>query len=95
VDSIREITMQENDTRWLSSEYADILSNEQNIRKEAKFRVKSLDYLIRIISDLFISHKKLQGFDARSKLAELKTIILSSNFDKLVAAFLENNKKEN
>ena len=93
VDSIREITMQENDTRWLSSEYADIVSNEQSIRKEAQFRVKSLDYLIRIISDLFINHKKLQGFDARSKLAELKTIILSSNFDNLVAVFLENNRK--
>ena len=93
LDSIREMSMQETDARWLSAEYADILKDEQCIRKEAEFRAKSIEYLTRLISDLFVNYKKLQGVDVRSRLAELKGVIVASNFDKLVAAFLQNDQQ--
>jgi Bardet-Biedl syndrome 7 protein len=98
LDSIREMSMQETDNPnarccWLSAEYADILKNEQCIRKEAASRAKTIEYLTRLISDLFVNYKRLQGIDARSRLPDLKGVIVASNFDNLVAAFLQNDQQ--
>lgn len=93
LDAIREVTVQERDALWLSAEYADIMRNEQAIRKEEQRRAKALEYLTRTVSDLFVSHNKLQGVDARNRLADLQGMLLSSSFDRLVAFFQDASRR--
>ena len=95
VDSIQEITMQESDTSWLPSEYKDILVNQELIRKEFKLRLKSLEYLSGIITDLYVDWNRLNGKDAKKNLPHVQELILSGDFNALVQAFIPSSTKSN
>lgn len=89
IDAVQEISMQDqSSSSWLSPEYADILGNQERIRKEFKLRAKSLEYLSGIITDLFVDWNRLRGQDVRTKIAALHQVLLSNNIDQVVETIL-------
>lgn len=88
VDAVQEIAMNENSTDWLSSEYVEILNDQETIRKEFKNRDKSLEYLSGIITDLYVDWNKLQGVDVKNRIPALQKLILAGNSAELVKAFM-------
>lgn len=90
VDAIHELSLQESNPMWLSSEYRDILAQQETIRREFKSRTRALEYLCGIITDLFVDWNRIQGnSDVRRKLPQLQQLIVSSNVQSLVKYFLE------
>ena len=53
---------------WLPEEYQDILRDQESIRSEHKMRVKSMDYLVGILTDLYVDYYRIQGVDVKHKL---------------------------
>eukprot|EP01038_Epipyxis_sp_PR26KG_P007245 gene7245-9877_t len=93
VDAIQEIAMMKEtadhkNSNWLSTEYNDILLEQETIRKEFKARDKSLEYLSGIITDLYVDWNKLQGIDARHRIPQVIGLIHEGNFENLVHSFL-------
>lgn len=90
VDAIHELSLQETNPVWLSSEYREILAQQETIRREFKSRTRALEYLCGIITDLFVDWHRIQGnTDVRRKLPQLQQLIVSSNVQSLVKYFLE------
>ncbi|CAM9525509.1 unnamed protein product [Ectocarpus fasciculatus] len=89
IDAVAEIALQEPDTRWLSAEYAEILRDQEKIRREYKDRTRVMHYLTGIITDLFIDWKKLIGQDGRLQIGILNEAIEEANLEALRAVFLE------
>lgn len=78
----------EQQTAWLSEEYAAILREQDSIRSEFKSRDKSLEYLLGLVQDLFIDWNKLQGADGRQRIGQLRQAFMAGEFDQMVALFL-------
>jgi Bardet-Biedl syndrome 7 protein len=95
VDAIQEIVMQEPDISWLSPEYKEILDNQETIRQDVKRRAKSLEFLVGIVTDLFVDWSRLQGIDARSKIPQIQEVIMGAaeNFDSISEAFFRSSSK--
>lgn len=87
VDAVQEIAMQESDLSWMSEEYAEILREQETIRKEFKNRDKSLEYLSGIVTDLFVDWNKLQGLDGKHRARQLQEVVMAGDFDGMVAMF--------
>lgn len=96
VDAIQEILTQEGSVTgdnticaenypWLSPEYCDIARDQESIRADYKLRIKSLQYLGGIITDLYIDYQKLKngGMLKKSKLPELHKIIYTANMESI------------
>lgn len=90
LDVLTEITMQEPDPRWLSAEYAAVVRDSEQIRREFKARAKSLEYLTGVLTDLFVDWQRLRGSDGRARIPELHQAILAADatLAALVAVFL-------
>lgn len=75
---------------WLSAEYVEIARNQESIRRDYKLRVKSLEYLCGIITDLYVDYCKLKrgGVDKRAKLPELHRLIYTADMDAICNFFL-------
>jgi hypothetical protein len=89
LDAIQELSMQDNngkDSEWLSPEYAEILREQETIRKQFKNRERSLEYLSGVVTDLFVDWHRIHGNDCRHKIVELQNMLLGSeySFDTLV-----------
>lgn len=80
LDALQEITMQETDTRWLAPEFADMVRDQETIRKEFKSRARSLEYLCGIVTDLFVDWNRMRGVDARHRAAEVQQLLLAPDF---------------
>lgn len=89
IEAIQEITMQESDLRWLSPEYAEILRDEDKIRKEYSQRTKSLERLTGLITDLFVDWHKMRGRDVRSGIPTLQNLITTGSFEDMVQMILK------
>jgi len=89
IEAIQEITMQESDLRWLSPEYAEILRDEDKIRKEYSQRTKSLERLTGLITDLFVDWHKMRGRDVRSGIPSLQNLITTGSFEDMVQMILK------
>lgn len=88
VDAIQEITMQDDESSaWLSAEYTEIQKNQETIRQEFKRRDKSLEYLVGIITDLFVDWNKLHGTDCKNKIPTLQQTVLTGTFNDILTAF--------
>jgi hypothetical protein len=75
---------------WLSPEYAEIQRSQETIRQEFKKRDQSLEYLVGIITDLFVDWNKLHGSDCKERIGALQQIVASGTFDDILAAFRVN-----
>ena len=87
IDAIKEIQQQEDDTRWMSSHYAEIVANADRIRAEFKERPRALQYLSGIVTDLFVDRYKFKGADVKHKIPELQQLLCAYDFDRLVEFF--------
>ena len=95
IESLSEIAHQEKDSHlWLSQEYKDILGDKVNIQREYKNCEKSLEYLFRVVSDLYIDWTKSNGIDGSDKIDELNNVIRSNNFQSLLELFAKNKNKK-
>ena len=96
IDSIQEIITQEgsvtsdntiNSTNypWLSHEYCIIAQEQESIKADYKMRIKSLQYLGGIITDLYVDYQKLKngGILKKNKLPELHKIIYTANIESI------------
>lgn len=88
LDSLQEITMQEDNISWLPAEYADILQNQESIRREFKLREKALGYLSGMLTDLYVDWGRLKGnVDNRKHLQQMQNAILSGNYELMIQMF--------
>jgi hypothetical protein len=60
-----------------------------SFRREHQQRDKSLEYLSGLITDLFIDWNRLNGFDARPKVASLQHTVMTGDFENILNEFLE------
>mmetsp|Transcript_298 Transcript_298/g.283 ORF Transcript_298/g.283 Transcript_298/m.283 type:complete len:734 (-) Transcript_298:90-2291(-) len=89
IEALQEITIQENDLRWLSIEYNEIIRDQENIRKEYAQRAKTLERLTGIITDLYVDWHKLHGVDARSNIPTLQSLVLNGSFNEFYQMILK------
>jgi len=93
VDAIQEIAMMDaaegGSNQWLCKEYSDIYNEQEALRREHQQRDKSLEYLSGLITDLFIDWNRLNGFDARPKVASLQHTVMTGDFENILNEFLE------
>ena len=89
LDSLEEITQQEEDKSWLQKEFIEIFANQKEIRKEFKQRARALQLLSGIVTDLFVDWHRLNGIDARHRLPAVQQTLLSGNFDGVLEMFLK------
>lgn len=75
--------------RWLSVEYAEIIRDQEMIRKEHSQRAKTLERLTGILTDLFVDWHKLHGVDARSGIPTLQTFILNGAYQEFYQMILQ------
>ena len=59
------------------------------IRREHQQRDKSLEYLSGLVTDLFIDWNRLNGCDARPKVAALHRTVMTGDFEHILSDFLE------
>jgi Bardet-Biedl syndrome 7 protein len=70
---------------WLSEEYQFILQNQETIRKEFKTRARSVEYLAGIVTDLFVDYHRIQGQDAKHRIAALQQHVLNMNMTSITS----------
>jgi hypothetical protein len=69
-------------------EYAEIIRDQELIRKEHAQRAKTLERLTGIITDLFVDWHKLHGVDARAGIHALQTCVLNGAFNEFYQMIL-------
>jgi hypothetical protein len=70
-------------------EYAEIIRDQETIRREFAQRTKTLERLIGILTDLFVDWHKLHGVDARSGIPALQTLLLNGSFNEFYQMILQ------
>lgn len=87
VDAIQELAQQDSSPSWMTEEYVQILKDQEIIRKEFKTRDRSLEYLMGIITDLFVDWNRIQGIDVKRKIPQLQGVIMNGDFTQIVKFF--------
>ena len=88
IDGLKELQMQEEDLKFLSDEYKEILASADKIKNEFKNQPRKLNFLWGIIADLYNDTAVIKGIhDVSSKIPKLKQILNNYDFDELVHFF--------
>ena len=75
IDTLKEVKMQENDTSFLAKEYADIIDNEEQIKRELKEQPGRLQFLYGIVTDLFLDKFKFKGQNVSAQAPQLQRLL--------------------
>jgi Bardet-Biedl syndrome 7 protein len=90
IPALQAICSHEGDARdFLSEEYIDILDRVEEIEREYKSAPEHLEFLHRIVVDLFNDMHKLQGQHDGRKVMALKEKLVAFNYREIVALFSE------
>eukprot|EP00741_Cyanophora_paradoxa_P006490 tig00001003_g6283.t1 len=90
IEALKELSMHEEDTSYMTDEYKGILANAETIQRDFANQPRRLEFLNCIVADLYIDRLKFKGLDGRARLPALQKLLESyDSIDRLTAFFLE------
>ena len=71
IDALKELSVNENNTTFLTPEYQEILDNADKYKEEFKRSPSHLERLYGMITDLYIDKFKFTGQNVKNKVPQL------------------------
>ncbi|XP_052795027.1 Bardet-Biedl syndrome 7 protein homolog isoform X2 [Mya arenaria] len=90
IDALKELSVHENSTDFLSPEYRQILSDSDQLKLEYKRQPCHLERLYGMITDLFIDKFKFKGQNMKGRVPALLEVLDNYDLQTLVQFFEQN-----
>ena len=87
IDAVNELATSAEDKALLSPQLLEVLENADELKAAHKDNEKHIDFIERVLEQLFVDRFKFKGINVKHRLAEVKQLVGNYSWEGLIALF--------